>query len=257
MFRNDPSGDAMNGQPTLIPKQPTPVPPTRECRVYERHPCDLQTSCQPPSFGTGKESKWQGSVRDISTGGIGLVLRRRFERGTGLVIELPGGDEPTTVLVRVVHVKAQPGGAWALGCVFVSPLSDEELNALLHSTPGTRKVDPAERPVSPSARTASAPPPVPAPAPATLADVYLRGTLPEGVVIERLIRRLDLPATWPLKSGQILGIRTKGKNAPTVVRMRVDFCGRRGGLWALHVTFLDATPVDILRAFGPSYPVRH
>lgn len=247
----------MNGQPILIAKQTTPVPQSRECRVYERHPCDLQTSCQPPSFGTGKESKWQGTIRDISSGGIGLVLRRRFERGTGLVIELPGGgDEPATVLARVVHVKAQPGGAWALGCVFVSPLSDEELNALLQSTQGARKVEPAERPLAPSAKAAAIPPPVSAPKPASLADVYLRGTLPEGVVIERLIRRLDLPSTWPLKPGQVLGIRTKGKNAPALVRLRVDFCGRQGGLWALHVTFLDSTPVDILRAFGPSYPVR-
>lgn len=226
----------MSSPSLALGMQPTPVVPRSNCRVSERHACDVHTSCQPPSFGSGAEEKWDGTIRNISTGGISLVLSRRFERGAGLAIELPGPAQSATVLARVIHVKPQPDGGWMLGCAFVSPLSDEELRSLLK--PGPRE----PRPAPPVKRT--------------LAEVYLRGTLPEGVVIERLIRRLDLPKTWPLKAGQVLGIKTNGKGAPPVVRMRVDFCGKQGGTWALHVTFLDATPVDILRAFGPSYPVR-
>lgn len=108
------------------------APPRRGCRVYERHECDLKTSCQPPSFLGGQEPHWSGEVRNISQDGLALVLRRRYEKGTGLAVELPGSDpqRPFTVFVRVIHVLAQPDGSWLLGCAFVSRLSEEEVRDL-------------------------------------------------------------------------------------------------------------------------------
>src|SRR4051794_37087348 len=109
------------------------VPAKRECRVYERHSCELAANCQPPTLWGGKDLKWGAQIRDISVGGVSLVLRRRFERGAGLAIELPGSPDglPNTVLARVVHVRPQEGGVWVLGCSFVSPLSEEEVATLL------------------------------------------------------------------------------------------------------------------------------
>src|SRR5262249_55281050 len=104
-----------------------------ECRVYERLECELASSCQPATAFGHEEPRWTAKIRDISQGGVRLLLRRRYERGTGLAIDLPGapGKEPSTVLVKVVHVRSEGGGSWSLGCKFISPLSEEELQLLL------------------------------------------------------------------------------------------------------------------------------
>src|SRR5262249_2945047 len=96
-----------------------------------RHPCELPTTCQPPS-GWGNKDPWPATIRDISTAGLSLALNRRFERGSGLAIELPGGDGTySTVLARVTSIWPHPESGWVLGCTFVSELSDEEVRSVL------------------------------------------------------------------------------------------------------------------------------
>src|SRR5262249_35993927 len=104
-----------------------------ECRVWERHPCDLEASCQPIAARGDRDRAWPGVIRDGSGGGGGLGLGRRFERGAGLAVEIPAtASTPSEVLLaRVVHATALPGGRWLLGCGFVSQLSDDELRRLL------------------------------------------------------------------------------------------------------------------------------
>src|SRR5947207_10453114 len=87
-------------------------------RLAERHVCVVQTTCQPPSAWC--KDPWPATIRDISTGGVKLSLNRRFERGSGLAMELPTEDGgTTTVLARVAHVRADPAGGWLLGCTFI------------------------------------------------------------------------------------------------------------------------------------------
>ena len=60
-----------------------------------------------------------GEVRDISTGGLCLVLGRRFEPGAGLAIEVPDAEGgSSTLLAKVVHVRTDGAGSWALGCAW-------------------------------------------------------------------------------------------------------------------------------------------
>jgi hypothetical protein len=102
-----------------------------ECRVHERYPCELPTTCQPPSFLGNEEIKWEGKLRDISVGGVGVVLARRFEPGAVLSIELSDREgNPFTLLGRVARVRLLPEGSWLLGCAFVSLLSPEEVETL-------------------------------------------------------------------------------------------------------------------------------
>jgi hypothetical protein len=65
-----------------------------------------------------------------------LLVPRRFEKGTGLAVELPGDleRESAIVFVKVVHLRREDDGAWMLGCKFVSELSEDELQRLLTST---------------------------------------------------------------------------------------------------------------------------
>jgi hypothetical protein len=115
---------------------PVPAPRPTNCRVYERQACALPTTCQPASVSDADEMRWNATICDISPGGARLLLERRFERGTGLAVELPGDleRESAIVFVKVVHLRREDDGAWMLGCKFVSELSDDELHRLLTST---------------------------------------------------------------------------------------------------------------------------
>jgi hypothetical protein len=79
------------------------------------------------------ECGWPAKVRDLSAGGIGLSVGRRFEPGTVLLVELIASDEESAlpVPVRVVHATPEGGDRWILGCAFRRTLDDEKLRALL------------------------------------------------------------------------------------------------------------------------------
>ena len=99
-------------------------------RVQQRHAWGLETSC---GMIPGEDRNWPTLVRDLSHGGVGLVLERRIEPDSDLAIEVPQADSnPADILrVRVIHATAIPGGQWLHGCVLVSPLSEDEIQRLL------------------------------------------------------------------------------------------------------------------------------
>jgi serine/threonine protein kinase len=76
---------------------------------------------------------WPLVVQDVSAGGIGIQLARRFEPGTELQIELvvAPGDPPQRLSIRVVRVQPEHAGHWIHGCTFESPLPEEQLKGLL------------------------------------------------------------------------------------------------------------------------------
>jgi hypothetical protein len=108
---------------------------TIDRRVAVRYPSELDAICEPAAAKTSAEPemRWSAKVRDISTGGLGLWLGRRFERGTVLIVELPTVDEdsPRLMPVRVAHVTRAGPGQWIVGCAFVRRLSEDELQAAL------------------------------------------------------------------------------------------------------------------------------
>lgn len=124
----------MPSQAAVDPSLPTPQP--FNCRIHERQPCTLPTTCQPASVSESHEMRWNATISDISQGGACLLVPRRFEKGTGLAVELPGDleRESAVVFVKVVHLHREDNGGWTLGCRFVSELSDDELQRLLTST---------------------------------------------------------------------------------------------------------------------------
>lgn len=103
-----------------------------ERRTFVRIASDLDAACRPAG---SREVGWPGRVRDISRGGVGLLLKHRFQPGTLLTVELRDttGDLRRTVRVRVIHATSTiiDGAArWHLGCEFETPLSDAEFEAL-------------------------------------------------------------------------------------------------------------------------------
>lgn len=113
-----------------------------ERRAWVRYPCNLDTLYQ-PGEGLLEHRWWFAKVRDISTKGIGLILRRRFEPGTLLAIALHTSNEnlSRTLGIRVVHVSPHPGGGWTIGCTFNADLTDDELHACWSEQRLARVVD--------------------------------------------------------------------------------------------------------------------
>ena len=106
------------------------------CRVYERQDCSLPTTCQPATVGDAHEIRWNATIRNISQGGVCLHLPRRFEKGTGLAVELPGDLErdSSIAFVKVIHLRRGEAGGWILGCKFISDLCEDEVQRLVTST---------------------------------------------------------------------------------------------------------------------------
>jgi serine/threonine-protein kinase len=101
-----------------------------EKRNAIRHTCKLDSSCRPAIAAI--DVSWPTKVIDISRGGVGLLVERRFEPGALLEVDLQSvvPHFKRTLLVRVQNIRKQPDGLWILGAIFPSPLSDEELWAL-------------------------------------------------------------------------------------------------------------------------------
>lgn len=191
------------------------VPQSLECRVYQRHECEMPTTCQPASARDMEEMRWEAVIADISQGGVRLKLRRRFERGTPLAVELPGDGrrEPMVVFVKVVYVRAQDDGRWALGCRFVSDLSEDEISRLLNAdryvlSPRREEIETPEAP-EPEDTT-----------PRVLFDVTVQIDVGRAEPVRCRIKRLDVSKCWPLTEGRILTIGGKSKDG-TVWSFRI------------------------------------
>lgn len=118
--------------PRKAPPAPAPALPSgAERRRSVRHPCSFRTSCQPISL--LEAHTVPVFVRDISTGGIGLVSRAPVPPGTFFAIELQNntGGESLRLRARIIHATRQDERSWLLGCLFTRELSADELAALL------------------------------------------------------------------------------------------------------------------------------
>ena len=97
-----------------------------EHRTSDRHLCNLEATSH--AMEPGETLSWGAQVHDISQGGLGLTLCYPFRPGTYLAVDLqsPSGMV-RTLMVRVVHVHDQRDGQWKLGCEFVKPLSEHDM----------------------------------------------------------------------------------------------------------------------------------
>src|SRR5439155_19926880 len=114
---------------SLQAEHPKRVPAT-ERRAWVRFPSDQEVCCQPIASRGAADSEmgWMGRVRDVSLGGIALILKRRFEPNTVLTVDLStkSGEASCCQLVRVVRVTPGTNGCWIVGCVFANTLTEEQ-----------------------------------------------------------------------------------------------------------------------------------
>jgi eukaryotic-like serine/threonine-protein kinase len=97
--------------------------------------CKINTSVfdSDPRDQSDTTAVWPLVVRDVSTGGVGILLARRCEPGTELLIELmtESNQQTRSLPVRVVRVRRDTLGHWIHGCEFLSPLDPPSLSAVL------------------------------------------------------------------------------------------------------------------------------
>jgi len=222
--------------------------------VYTRHPCGLPSSCQPAATFGKDDLKWSATIDDISIGGVGLILNRRFEKGTGLAIELPGNGKNGSyvVLAKVMNIQKHGDSAWLLGCKFVSELSEDEVRRLVpatYATPATPIV--AEETPLPCDNTAFLHPvianePIILPVRLVIETAdgkYIQCTIPDFVATN---------CSWPLASGTVgslKGITCNGKRWK--VRVKVLQCRAESGSWVLECKPTKNTPeANLVSALG-------
>jgi serine/threonine protein kinase len=99
-------------------------------RATARHPSSLEGSCR--AVGAGKDTEWPLRIQNISVDGIALLLGRRFEPRSVLLLEVSDktGGPCRLLLARVIRAAPLPGKTWLVGCVFAHRLGKEDLEIL-------------------------------------------------------------------------------------------------------------------------------
>ena len=97
-----------------------------EKRRADRQLCSLEATSQ--SMEPGEILSWGAQVHDLSQTGLGITLCYPFRPGTYLAVDLqsPSGMV-RTMMVRVVNVHDRKDGQWRLGCEFVKPLTESDM----------------------------------------------------------------------------------------------------------------------------------
>ena len=107
----------------------------RDRRDGRRSACRLEGQCRPVE-NPQVAAAWPATVLDISCGGFQLLLSRRFEPGTLLVVDVhdPAGQATRMLVARVARVTTLTRGRWVHGCAFSVPLSTEDLESVLRTS---------------------------------------------------------------------------------------------------------------------------
>jgi hypothetical protein len=107
----------------------------RDRRVWVRCP-DVGSAVLRPAA-PGGAGPIQAEVRDLSRGGIGLVVDHRFDAGNLLLLDLPPwANRPgATVLAYVMRADPLAVGRWELGCKFAAEPGHGVLAALTGRVP--------------------------------------------------------------------------------------------------------------------------
>ena len=91
--------------------------------------------CAPATTGklyVNEDQEYQRAwVINISKTGLGLMLSRPLPVGAYLAIQIRGAQGVVELNAHVMHATRQTQADWVIGCEFLHPLGDEELDALL------------------------------------------------------------------------------------------------------------------------------
>jgi hypothetical protein len=162
-----------------------------------------------------------------------MHLERRFEKGSGLAIELPGEDGLlSTVLARVVALQPQSPG-WLLEVKFVSELSEEEVSYALRHASRQAQPETADQ------------------APLVVSGVLFTARLPNRGMLRWFVRKLDIPGAWPIPAGKVMCLNIAGLKSP--LKLRVRRCHLYGSCWTVACDLAEMPTEDEMAVLnGPN-----
>src|SRR4051794_21526805 len=112
----------------VVGKPATATVEQEDRRIWVRYPADLKIRVQPADH--PGEERVPSRVRNISRGGINLLLDQSYRVGQMLDLEVPTVENPDRILYLlacVVRTAVEPSGLYSVGCVFSRELSEEDL----------------------------------------------------------------------------------------------------------------------------------
>jgi|SRR5947207_2481500 len=203
--------------------------PENERRVWVRYPSSAQAVVKPVQDGVN--TRLSGRVRNVSRGGIHLVVNHKLEPGDMISVELPGSPpgETETVLACVIRVDPTDDKQWAVGCTFSEELSEEELSAF-----GAKK----ERPSKPENRAWKR---FGCSVQATCSLVSDPGKTWPAEVVNISAGGIGLQVNQAVETGAVLSLRLAhegGQVERTVLACVVHVVARPGGEWVLGCNFI-------------------
>jgi serine/threonine protein kinase len=102
----------------------------QERRGGTRYAIELEAACRAVINVAGQ--RWTAKITDLSTTGLCLSAKRRFETGTVLEVTftLKADDTQINQLARVRWIKSTESKSWLLGCEFVMAFTDDDLSTI-------------------------------------------------------------------------------------------------------------------------------
>ncbi len=113
---------------------PNPTPQSirpQDRRVFVRYPPQSGSPVLSVS-GPDEILTWKAWFRDISVGGVCLILNGTFKPGAVIDVEFanPRTNAKRTVQAKVVRNETKDEVHWAVACTFLQQLTPDELKAL-------------------------------------------------------------------------------------------------------------------------------
>lgn len=112
-------------------KAKTQPPGARDLRAQHRYSHMLKAGYRP--LGAENAPFCPAVILDVSQGGMSLVVEEKSERGKILVLKLEGieGRFERPLLIRVANARPYDDNLWRIGCAFVTPLREPDVQELL------------------------------------------------------------------------------------------------------------------------------
>jgi len=107
-------------------------------RCEQRYHCSVKAIVSEVADDAGRQEKtWNlACIEDVSTRGLGLLLKNRMPRGTELAVVplIPSWSPECKLKARIVGLRPTEAGRWIAGCRFTEPLTPDQLNVLLQNS---------------------------------------------------------------------------------------------------------------------------
>jgi c-di-GMP-binding flagellar brake protein YcgR len=209
---------------------PSGVDGAEERRVWVRYSSVARTTVLPVN--NGGDTRLAGRVRNISRGGVNLIVRHNFHAGDMITVEIPCDkpEENETVLACVVHVNPLTDGHYSLGCEFSEPITEEDVEAF---------VSKKERPTGPEKREWAR-------QPCNVRVTYQVVSDPEQRTCQAVVNNLSsggigLRVDQPIEAGTLLNlVLENGRGqARTILACVVHVLSRSGSERTLGCNFIN------------------